>query len=330
MFHEQHSSGRKYCSSASSNVKSNYLVKELNIPIPYGHIAAKCWGAETGIPVLALHGWLDNSGTFDKLIPLLSQNFFIVAIDAPGHGRSSHRPLGCVYTDVGMLMDFKRVIEYLNWNKFHLMGHSLGGALALMFTSLFPSLVEKVVVLDIAKPTSRPVTSFPHETINAIQNHFKNESKMNKDPPVYTIETAAQRLKEGMYNEVTLEGARILNQRGTRASKCGKGVVFSRDIRCRTIEQFSRRSHEFVEQCMSQIHTEILMIMANNTHPNYASSTPEVIETFFGIYKKNSRNFQLKHVDGNHFVHLNNPERIAPFINDFLLNNNEVKMSSRL
>lgn len=41
----------------------------------------KIWGPPDGHPVLALHGWLDNAGTFDTLIPLLPPNLRIVAVD---------------------------------------------------------------------------------------------------------------------------------------------------------------------------------------------------------------------------------------------------------
>ena len=41
-----------------------------------------------------MHGYMDNAGTFDRLIPLLPDKFYVVAIDLPGHGFSSHVPYG--------------------------------------------------------------------------------------------------------------------------------------------------------------------------------------------------------------------------------------------
>ena len=76
-------------------------------------------------------GWLDNAGSFDKLIPLLSRgkgilytdwlvhmyihdritDLYVVAIDWPGHGLSSPRPAGELYHHINMVVDMKYVIE---------------------------------------------------------------------------------------------------------------------------------------------------------------------------------------------------------------------------
>ena len=43
--------------------------REVTIPVPWGVIAGQDWGPVTGVPWLALHGWLDNAGSF---LPLVS------------------------------------------------------------------------------------------------------------------------------------------------------------------------------------------------------------------------------------------------------------------
>ena len=80
--------------------------QEIQIPMPFGHLAgkthhdlshfsinnilysffyiAKVWGKPNNNPILALHGWQDNAGTFDKLIPMLPSNSYIVCLDFVG------------------------------------------------------------------------------------------------------------------------------------------------------------------------------------------------------------------------------------------------------
>lgn len=292
-------------------------MKELTIPLPHGNVAAKAWGRNTGYPVLALHGWLDNCGTFDKLFPLLTDKLYIVAIDAPGHGMSTHKPPGCFDTDISMVIDIKKIADFLGWQKFSILGHSFGSALGLTFSALFPESIQKLVGIEMAKPNSKDLHMFPDETREAVKIYLDIERKLMKPSPVYTEEAAAQRLCDGLFGEVSVEGARILNKRGTKPSECGKGVVFTIDKRCRTIEVFSRKDHNMVRQFMSAVQCELLLIMAKKSNPMYEIFIPGFTKSFYEIYRKNAKKFILHNVDGNHFVHLNNPEKIAPLINDF-------------
>ena len=57
---------------------------------------AKQWGNPEGIPTIALHGWLDNANTFDRLAPLMPE-LNLVALDFAGHGLSTHRAEGVHY-----------------------------------------------------------------------------------------------------------------------------------------------------------------------------------------------------------------------------------------
>ena len=78
-------------------------------------------------------GWLDNAGSFDKLIPLLSKgvcqtsrlvvhatavhhllfgaDLYVVAVDWPGHGKSSHRPIGTQYNVFDYVADIKYIMN---------------------------------------------------------------------------------------------------------------------------------------------------------------------------------------------------------------------------
>ncbi|KAG6800186.1 serine hydrolase isoform X3 [Apis mellifera caucasica] len=84
-------------STENINGHKVHNVEEIQIPVPWGYLSGKWWGPMDQQPIVAIHGWQDNAGTFDKLIPLLPSNVAILAIDLPGHGLSSHLPSGQFY-----------------------------------------------------------------------------------------------------------------------------------------------------------------------------------------------------------------------------------------
>ncbi|CAG7829321.1 unnamed protein product, partial [Allacma fusca] len=65
--------------NSESSSKSEGYWEEIRIPVPWGHIAGKAWGNKNGFPVLGLHGWLDNAGTFDTIAPLFLDSMYFVA-----------------------------------------------------------------------------------------------------------------------------------------------------------------------------------------------------------------------------------------------------------
>ena len=69
-------------------------------------LAAKEWGTPEGKPVIALHGWLDNANSFDKMLPFL-EGMHVIAVDMAGHSQSGFRSADSGYDiwhDVSSLM----------------------------------------------------------------------------------------------------------------------------------------------------------------------------------------------------------------------------------
>ena len=59
-------------------------------------LAVRRWGKEGDEPIIALHGWMDNAASYDRIAPSLV-GYCVYALDFPGHGLSSHRPVGACY-----------------------------------------------------------------------------------------------------------------------------------------------------------------------------------------------------------------------------------------
>ena len=121
--------------------------KDITFTIFGRTLAAKRWGSAGGKPTLALHGWLDNANTYDRLAPYLPE-LDLVALDFAGHGLSAHRGEGVHYLAFSHLQDVLAVAQELGWSQFNLIGHSMGAAIASELAGLFPDKIERAVMID--------------------------------------------------------------------------------------------------------------------------------------------------------------------------------------
>lgn len=99
----------------------------------------------SGPELLLLHGGIVDNRMWNKQIEDLSDDFDVIAWDAPGHGGSSDPPEEgfSLYDYTKCLADF---IEKLELKKPHLLGLSFGSGLALAFYSYFPQIPRSLVL----------------------------------------------------------------------------------------------------------------------------------------------------------------------------------------
>lgn len=114
-------------------------------------VAGVRYGRRGGLPVLALHGWLDNAASFARVLPALD-GLDAVALDLPGHGHSDHRPPPGSYDIWDDLLEILAVADELDFDRFVLVGHSRGAAVATLLAASEPERVAGLVLLDGAVP----------------------------------------------------------------------------------------------------------------------------------------------------------------------------------
>jgi len=95
-----------------------------------------------GRAVVLLHGFLESSNMWEAFTPALSKKYRIINIDLPGHGKSEC--FGYVHTMDEMAGSVKAVLAQLKIRKVSLVGHSMGGYVALAFGDLFPDNVKSI------------------------------------------------------------------------------------------------------------------------------------------------------------------------------------------
>ncbi len=100
-----------------------------------------------GKNIVILHGLYGSSDNWWTIARNLSEEFKVILPDLRNHGSSPHSE---VFNIQAMTQDLKELFDYLKIKKSFLIGHSLGGKTALEFASLYPEMVTKLVIIDIA------------------------------------------------------------------------------------------------------------------------------------------------------------------------------------
>lgn len=99
-----------------------------------------------GNPVVLLHGFLENSTMWNHFIPQLSEKNRIICIDLLGHGKTGC--LGYIHTMEHMAEVVKVVLHHLKVSTSILVGHSMGGYVALAFADKNPRSVNGLCLLN--------------------------------------------------------------------------------------------------------------------------------------------------------------------------------------
>jgi pimeloyl-ACP methyl ester carboxylesterase len=109
------------------------------------------WGPEDGIPVLALHGWMDHADSFRELAPRLA-GCHVVALDLSGQGLSGHRAPHATYNIWDDLPQIDGLLDQLGWDDCVILGHSRGANIGALLAAALPERVRALISLDALVP----------------------------------------------------------------------------------------------------------------------------------------------------------------------------------
>ena len=99
-----------------------------------------------GQPLVILHGLFGNSDNWQTHAKKLSEYFRVILVDQRNHG---HSDWSDEFSYDLMAADLNELFIDLNLKKAIVLGHSMGGKTAIRFTQLYPSKIEKLIVVDI-------------------------------------------------------------------------------------------------------------------------------------------------------------------------------------
>lgn len=244
----------------------------------------------SALKVLSLHGWLDNAASFSNLSPHLS-DFSHVALDLAGHGASEHRPAGSFYHLWDYVLD---VVSILNQSKqsVWLIGHSMGGAVAMLAAAIAPDKVRGLIVLD----NMGPLSAKAEDRVVTLQRAINKMSKYRLDRSTsYPSKEAMVLARMAGFTALSKSASEFLVDRG--AKKSADGIWRWRHDGKLTFPSPYRMDEEGVGAFIQQIKCPTLALVAKD-----------------GIYKDDhqlveARSAQfpwvkLKWLEGNHHFHL--------------------------
>lgn len=279
-------------------------------------VAGKWWGNTNEQPVLALHGWQDNAGTYDRLLELLPGSTPVLALDLPGHGFSSHYHDGMLYHFSSFLIVIRRVLNYYNWRrKLTIIGHSGGGVIAFVFASMYSELVNTLITLDAVKPiTLKDPHSIPKlgrriDTIIA-----KSKRKLG-DNPKYSLDEIHNRWLESTKGSLTVEDVEILSKRGVQLDLESGQYYLTRDpkLKLNVLQHFDE--YQYLEMANS-IKSNFLAIKFNDSRFVKESLTNS--QMFVKAVSQTATSFKLVSVEGDHHAHLTNPKVVASALSQYI------------
>jgi pimeloyl-ACP methyl ester carboxylesterase len=194
------------------------------------------WGNPDGPPMLLIHGGRDHCRNWDWVAEHFAKDYHIIAPDLRGHGDSQWEASGN-YTQISYVYDIAQLLQQKNMHDVTVIGHSLGGAIALMYTALFPERVKKLVAIEGMGPSPSLAAKQAEISINdRVRSWVDDMRKLSgRLPRRYdTLDDAFKRMRdenphlsEEQARHLTLHGANQ-NEDGTYSWKFDNYVrVFS-------------------------------------------------------------------------------------------------------
>ncbi|MGE6136679.1 alpha/beta fold hydrolase [Aeromonas rivipollensis] len=249
--------------------------------------------------VIALHGWLDNGASFLPLAPHLAE-CHLVCVDLPGHGHSDHKATPYVFVD--WLDDLHQIAQAAGWQRFVLLGHSLGALIASAYAGIFPEQIVRLILLEGLGPLSQPDEEVPAQLRRAILNRSRTRERASSGFASLD-EAVAARCKVA---DISPAAARLICERQLEARE-GR-LHWRSDPRLRDLSPM-RMSEGQAQALIRAIACPVLFIRGEQGFPALIQQWQQRADVF--------RQIEMAVVEGNHHFHMDNSSKTAVYIENF-------------
>ncbi|XXT15169.1 alpha/beta hydrolase [Sorangium sp. So ce429] len=133
----------------------------------------------TGLTLLLLHGFLDAGSTWDLVAePLARAGHDVVAPDLRGFGRSARVGEGSYYYFPDYIADVAALVDALDPARLGVVGHSMGGAVAVYYAGACPGRVERLALLEGVGPPANA----PELAVTRMETWLREMKRIDRTP----------------------------------------------------------------------------------------------------------------------------------------------------
>jgi pimeloyl-ACP methyl ester carboxylesterase len=295
--------------------------EEIRLTTSLGTLAGLRWSpphgpahrSAGGIPVLCVHGWLDNAASFVPLSQHL-HGMDIVALDLPGHGHSCHRHPSARYHFMDYLWDIDAALDALGWSSCHLVGHSLGAGILSLYAASCPQRVRSLVLLDALGPWSEPAQSSAAR-LRRSMDYFRSPARPRKAYISLADMIRARQANTGLADEA----ARLICERS--AAQKGTQYEWTNDPALYWVSPILMTEDQALDY-LAHITAPVLSLTATP----YASYVTEE--------KLQARRAAIAHGrhllrEGGHHFHMDQPAEVASLVGSFILEQEHAKANAQ-
>jgi pimeloyl-ACP methyl ester carboxylesterase len=169
--------------------------------------------------VVLVHGLGDEASTiWESTIERLKNEYFVVTFDLPGFGQSTKS------NELYSPLNYAKFIHFMTQTyvkkPFHLVGHSMGGAIALKYTSMYPSDVTSLVLVDAAGILHR--SEYNDFLIQSgINTFFDEQNGLIQGLQTQRMNSFIDKMAEKIDRKMALDMGRVLASEDLRATILG-------------------------------------------------------------------------------------------------------------
>jgi pimeloyl-ACP methyl ester carboxylesterase len=266
-------------------------------------IAYQHWQAPGRPTFIAVHGWLDNSNSFQPLMDSLPE-IDCFTLDLCGHGKSDHLPAHAhFYLGLDWALDVLAFARGMGLGEFILMGHSLGAGVCSLAASFVPAQVRGLILFDGLVPFPEPEDAFVRRA-----RAFLDEAAGSRKPPLRypDWETAVvRRMRASGLARVTAE---LLCRRSLVEQKGGFSWSWDERLLTGSPLRFSRGQ---LAEIAKSIASPALLIKASRQE---IARNGELMEEFAPLVP----GLGVAELEGGHYVHMENVPPSVDLVRDFL------------